>query len=103
MHTDRGGGSAVGISDSTKDDGPPDIRYGAVVSRLRVTPNGRVVPVRREAPAGQPTVESAAECAAGQFRADPDRLSDTLSALARKHRIPGAQVAIHYRGETVAA
>jgi CubicO group peptidase (beta-lactamase class C family) len=30
-------------------------------------------------------------------------LSDTLSGLARKHRIPGAQVAIHYRGETVAA
>jgi CubicO group peptidase (beta-lactamase class C family) len=30
-------------------------------------------------------------------------LSDTLAALARKHRIPGAQVAVHYRGETVAA
>lgn len=29
-------------------------------------------------------------------------LSDLLSALARKHQIPGAQLAIHYAGETVA-
>lgn len=29
-------------------------------------------------------------------------LSDTLSALARKHQIPGAQVAIYHGGETVA-
>lgn len=33
---------------------------------------------------------------------DPDRLFDTLSALARKHQVPGAQVAIHHGGETVA-
>ena len=33
---------------------------------------------------------------------DPDRLSDTLSALARKHQVPGAQLAIHHGGETVA-
>ncbi len=33
---------------------------------------------------------------------DPDRLSDTLSALAHKHQIPGVQLAIHHGGETVA-
>jgi CubicO group peptidase (beta-lactamase class C family) len=33
---------------------------------------------------------------------DPDRLSGTLSALARKHQVPGAQLAIHQGGETVA-
>lgn len=33
---------------------------------------------------------------------DPDRLSNTLSALARKHQVPGAQLAIHHGGETVA-
>lgn len=33
---------------------------------------------------------------------DPDRLSDTLCALARKHQVPGLQLAIHHRGETVA-
>ena len=33
---------------------------------------------------------------------DPDRLSYTLSALAQKHRVPGAQLAIHHGGETVA-
>lgn len=33
---------------------------------------------------------------------DPDRLSDTLSALARKYQVPGAQLAIHHGGETVA-
>jgi CubicO group peptidase (beta-lactamase class C family) len=33
---------------------------------------------------------------------DPDRLSDTLSALVRKHQVPGAQLAIHHGGETVA-
>jgi CubicO group peptidase (beta-lactamase class C family) len=33
---------------------------------------------------------------------DPDRLSGTFSALARKYRVPGAQLAIHYGGETVA-
>jgi CubicO group peptidase (beta-lactamase class C family) len=33
---------------------------------------------------------------------DPDRLSHTLSALARKHQVPGAQLAIHHGGETVA-
>ncbi|MCA1706236.1 MAG: beta-lactamase family protein [Actinobacteria bacterium] len=32
---------------------------------------------------------------------DPARLSDTLSALARKHQVPGAQLAIHHGGETV--
>jgi CubicO group peptidase (beta-lactamase class C family) len=31
---------------------------------------------------------------------DPDRLSDTLSALAFKHQVPGAQLAIHRSGET---
>jgi CubicO group peptidase (beta-lactamase class C family) len=31
-----------------------------------------------------------------------DRLSDMLSALARKHQVPGAQLAIHHGGETVA-
>jgi CubicO group peptidase (beta-lactamase class C family) len=30
-------------------------------------------------------------------------LAETLTTLARKHRIPGAQVAIHHHGETVAA
>jgi CubicO group peptidase (beta-lactamase class C family) len=33
---------------------------------------------------------------------DPDLLSDTLSALAQKHQVPGAQLAVHYGGETVA-
>jgi CubicO group peptidase (beta-lactamase class C family) len=33
---------------------------------------------------------------------DPDRLSETLSAVARKHKVPGAQLAIHHGGETVA-
>ncbi|MGH4020309.1 MAG: serine hydrolase domain-containing protein [Pseudonocardiaceae bacterium] len=33
---------------------------------------------------------------------DPDRLYDTLSALVRKHQVPGAQLAIHHGGETVA-
>ena len=33
---------------------------------------------------------------------DPDRLHDTLSALARKYQVPGAQLAIHHGGETVA-
>jgi CubicO group peptidase (beta-lactamase class C family) len=33
---------------------------------------------------------------------DPDCLSDTLSALARKHQVPGAQLAIHHGDETVA-
>jgi CubicO group peptidase (beta-lactamase class C family) len=33
---------------------------------------------------------------------DPDRLSRMLSALARKHRVPGAQLAIHHGGQTVA-
>ncbi|MDQ3900665.1 MAG: hypothetical protein M3319_09565, partial [Actinomycetota bacterium] len=33
---------------------------------------------------------------------DPDRLSVTLSALARKYQVPGAQLAIHQCGETVA-
>lgn len=33
---------------------------------------------------------------------DFDRLSDTLSALARKYQVPGAQLAIHHGGETVA-
>ncbi|MDQ3764632.1 MAG: beta-lactamase family protein [Actinomycetota bacterium] len=39
-----------------------------------------------------------------QFRPplDRDHLSDTLSALARKHQVPGAQLAIHHGGETVA-
>ena len=32
----------------------------------------------------------------------PGRLSDTLSALARRHRVPGAQLALHHDGETVA-
>ena len=35
-------------------------------------------------------------------RLDSDRLSDTLSALARRHQVPGAQLAIHHGGETVA-
>lgn len=33
---------------------------------------------------------------------DPDRLHETLSALARKYQVPGAQLAIHHGGETVA-
>jgi CubicO group peptidase (beta-lactamase class C family) len=33
---------------------------------------------------------------------DPGRLSDTLSALARKHQVPGAQLAIHHSDETLA-
>jgi CubicO group peptidase (beta-lactamase class C family) len=33
---------------------------------------------------------------------DRDRLSDTLSALARKYQVPGAQLAIRHGGETVA-
>ncbi|MDT7597917.1 MAG: hypothetical protein QOJ06_3463, partial [Pseudonocardiales bacterium] len=33
---------------------------------------------------------------------DPHRLFDTLSALARKHQVPGAQLAIHHGGTTVA-
>jgi CubicO group peptidase (beta-lactamase class C family) len=33
---------------------------------------------------------------------DPDCLFDTLSALAQKHQVPGAQLAIHYGGTTVA-
>ncbi|HEY6423716.1 MAG TPA: serine hydrolase domain-containing protein [Pseudonocardiaceae bacterium] len=33
---------------------------------------------------------------------DPDLLSGTLSTLARKHQVPGAQLAIHHSGETVA-
>jgi CubicO group peptidase (beta-lactamase class C family) len=33
---------------------------------------------------------------------DPDRLSGTLSALAWKYRVPGAQLAIHHGGEIVA-
>jgi CubicO group peptidase (beta-lactamase class C family) len=33
---------------------------------------------------------------------DFDRLSDTLSALARKYQVPGAQLAIRHGGETVA-
>jgi CubicO group peptidase (beta-lactamase class C family) len=33
---------------------------------------------------------------------DPDRLCNTLSALARKYQVPGAQLAIHHAGETVA-
>lgn len=33
---------------------------------------------------------------------DPHQLSDTLSALARKHQVPGAQLAIHHDGATVA-
>jgi CubicO group peptidase (beta-lactamase class C family) len=103
MHFDRTGGSAGRISDSSGDAGSPGIRYGSVGNGLRLTFDGRVVPVRQGAPAGRPTVESAAESAAGPFRADPDRLSATLSGLARKHRIPGAQVAVHYRGETIAA
>jgi CubicO group peptidase (beta-lactamase class C family) len=32
---------------------------------------------------------------------DFDHLSDTLSALARKYQVPGAQLAIHHGGETV--
>lgn len=45
-----------------------------------------------------------APAAEGQFErpSDPDRLSGTLSALARKHHVPGAQLAIHHGGETVA-
>src|SRR5438105_632916 len=35
-------------------------------------------------------------------RVDTGRLSDTLSRLARKHQVPGAQFAIHQGGETVA-
>lgn len=37
-----------------------------------------------------------------QPRLDPDCLSETLSELARKYQLPGAQLAIHQRGETVA-
>jgi CubicO group peptidase (beta-lactamase class C family) len=33
---------------------------------------------------------------------DPDALFGTLSALARKYQVPGAQLAIHHGGETVA-
>lgn len=33
---------------------------------------------------------------------DTDCLYDTLSALVRKHQVPGAQLAIHHGGETVA-
>lgn len=33
---------------------------------------------------------------------DPYRLSNTLSALARKHQVPGAQLAIHHGGVTIA-
>jgi CubicO group peptidase (beta-lactamase class C family) len=36
------------------------------------------------------------------FWKDSDGLSNTLSMLAGKHRIPGAQLAIHHGGETVA-
>ncbi|MGH3961945.1 MAG: serine hydrolase domain-containing protein [Pseudonocardiaceae bacterium] len=45
-----------------------------------------------------------APAAEGQFEPplDRERLSDTLSALARKHQVPGAQLAIHHGGETVA-
>jgi CubicO group peptidase (beta-lactamase class C family) len=34
---------------------------------------------------------------------DPDYLYETLDALARKHQVPGAQLAIYHAGETVAA
>nr|MBA2473567.1 beta-lactamase family protein [Pseudonocardiales bacterium] len=50
------------------------------------------------APGGHPpTIEQ-------QFKSplDSDFLSDTLSVLARKHQVPGAQLAIHHGGETVA-
>jgi CubicO group peptidase (beta-lactamase class C family) len=33
---------------------------------------------------------------------DPAQLADTLARLARTHRVPGAQLAIHHAGETVA-
>lgn len=33
---------------------------------------------------------------------DPHRLFDTLSELARKHQVPGAQLAVHHEGTTVA-
>lgn len=33
---------------------------------------------------------------------DPPRLTATLSVLADKHRVPGAQLAVHLGGETVA-
>ena len=33
---------------------------------------------------------------------DPDRLSETLSTLAQKHQVPGAQLAIHHGGTTLA-
>ena len=36
------------------------------------------------------------------FRVNADLLSDTLSMLARKHQVPGAQLAIHQGGETLA-
>jgi len=35
-----------------------------------------------------------------RLRPDAAFLSDTLTTLARKHQIPGAQLAVHYRGET---
>jgi len=38
----------------------------------------------------------------GRLRPDPAFLSDTLSGLAREHRVPGAQLAIHHQGETTA-
>ena len=40
--------------------------------------------------------------AAGPASPDPDLLLATLAALAEKHRVPGAQLAVHHQGRTTA-
>ena len=40
--------------------------------------------------------------AAGPGSPDPDLLLATFAALAEKHRVPGAQLAVHHRGRTTA-
>ncbi len=55
-----------------------------------------------EARTGPPSREPALGNSAGRVSIDRERLSDVLGALARKHQVPGAQLAISYRGETTA-
>lgn len=47
-------------------------------------------------------VEPATRCAAASVPVEVRRLSDALAVLARKHGVPGAQLAVHHDGETVA-
>jgi CubicO group peptidase (beta-lactamase class C family) len=72
----------------------------------------RNLPVAEPVPAASPAGPSAGPDSGpdsdpdsgtpGRLAVDPDHLSDRLATLARKHQVPGAQLAVRHGGQTVA-